>query len=638
MSTRGARAHEQDRFGDLLGASDFLPIERQLDLALGLIAELHLELGRTVRLANAYRDEVASSLLRGVDSHAKAEPGRIRRIRSAWARRRSLGFVGYLRTVAWILFKSATTKTGPKIAAPSATIPPELISKFVGDRPIRSRLKSRDYDEAHVLIRALLPVHGGNPKFLVLAREIETKRGSISAVLALTNSIAKTQKVTPESVRTLEGRLREISGWYPNVPGPLVPMQESKRDVIVHLCKESRPYLSNGFTTRSQRNFEAMESAGLKTVVITEPGFPRSVGVEDPAERVWVDGVEHRHIDLGPNVAKSLPFDAFHEVFAREAYRIVDEVRPSVIHVSSGRRGYDTPLVGIALKQKTGLPLVYEFRSFFEGTWTPDTEYAERGEIFRRRMAVERMCLEAADSVITLSESMSAELVRMGCAEDKIFIVPNGVDVERFSPRPRSQKLAQRYQLDGVITFGYVSNMDHPRESQETLIRAQALLRERGLRTKCVLVGDGQRRKDLVQLAVGLGVEDSTIFTGGADHEEILDYYSLIDLFVVPRTDERAGRLVTPLKPFEAMAMEIPLIVSDVPALRELVDPTRGFTFPVDDQHELAATIAGLIDEPSVARAAAVEAARWVRTERRWDLNGERYRKAFDYAKEHAAR
>lgn len=636
MTTEGRREVEQPVFGEVLGAPDHLPIERQLDIALESMAAMHAEIDRLVQVANEYRRSAENTS--GADV-AESRVSRPQRLRSAWRRRGTLGTVRFLRTVAWIVLKSPRGRRAEVATPRSGTPSPLVTSPFAGDRPIRDRLRSGAHDEAHVLVRALVPAHRGNVNFLGLAREVETKRGSLSVVLALTNAISTSRTVAPESLRVLEGRLREVSGWYPRIAGPLVPIEDADPSAVVHLCKESRPYLSNGFTTRSQRNFEAVAAAGMVTTVITEPGFPWSVGVEDAALQEDVGGVTHRRIDLGPDVARRLPFDRFLEIFANDAYRIVQEERPSILHVSSGRRGYDTPLVALAIKKKTGLPLVYEFRSFFEGTWTADIDYGERGETFQRRLEVEAMCLDAADAVVTLSESMSDELVRMGCAREKIHIVPNGVDVDRFVPVPRSAALARRFDLEGCATFGYVSNMDHPRESQDTLIRAMAVLRERGARTKCVLVGDGVRRAELEELARTLGVEESVVFTGAVDHESILDYYGLIDLFVVPRTTERAGRLVTPLKPFEAMSMEIPVIVSDVPALREIVAaPSRGFTYPAGDHEQLAQTIEQLVADPSPARAAAREAARWVRAERRWEMNGERYRAAFEFAKESARR
>lgn len=118
-------------------------------------------------------------------------------------------------------------------------------------------------------------------------------------------------------------------------------------------------------------------------------------------------------------------------------------------------------------------------------------------------------------------------------------------------------------------------------------------------------------------------------------HAEVLDYYTLCDVFVVPRIDERAARLVTPLKPLEAMALGVPLLVSDLPALREIIGGgARGSTFRAGDVTSLADELEQLHREPERARQLAVEARRWVETERRWEVNGARYQAVYRTVRE----
>ena len=70
----------------------------------------------------------------------------------------------------------------------------------------------------------------------------------------------------------------------------------------------------------------------------------------------------------------------------------------------------------------------------------------------------------------------------------------------------------------------------------------------------------------------GLAANDGVIFTGRVPHDQIERYYRTIDVFVVPRTNDRVSQLVTPLKPYEAMAMSKALVVSAVGALLEIVE------------------------------------------------------------------
>ena len=207
--------------------------------------------------------------------------------------------------------------------------------------------------------------------------------------------------------------------------------------------------------------------------------------------------------------------------------------------------------------------------------------------------------------IVTLAETMKSDMVARGVPAERIYIVPNGVDPEAFQPRPPDPELRARYGLGERYVIGYVSNLDHPREGQETLIEATALLAKAGRDVACLIVGEGRRRAEVEAVAAASGAADRIVFTGAVPHDEVPAMYALLDAFVVPRRDERAARLVTPLKPFEAMAMARPLIVADLPALTEVApDGERSLAYRPEDAMALAAAVVRLMDHPDLGRPA----------------------------------
>jgi glycosyltransferase involved in cell wall biosynthesis len=116
------------------------------------------------------------------------------------------------------------------------------------------------------------------------------------------------------------------------------------------------------------------------------------------------------------------------------------------------------------------------------------------------------------------------------------------------------------------------------------------------------------------------------IFTGRVPHEAVLDHYALLDVFVVPRLSERAARLVTPLKPLEAMAAGVPLVTSDLPPLLEIIgDGERGVAFAAGDSAALTEVLDDVRTDPDRRAKLAASAREWVVAERQWAANGERY-------------
>jgi glycosyltransferase involved in cell wall biosynthesis len=485
----------------------------------------------------------------------------------------------------------------------------------------------RDYEEAIAQADSVLALHPADFPALDLKQSAHWRRGDIAATL----SAMRRMRMVHDSprlamrYRTYLGRAHELDPrWRPRVPGPARPV-EPRDGVVMHLLKESIPYQVNGYTTRSRYTVACQREAGLHPFVVTSLGFPRRDGVTGFAPLETIDGTPYHRIDPGPDYPVHQANDVVLSDTAWMAARIGREQRPAVIHASTGYRGFETALVGIALREHLRRPLVYDVRSFHETTWTGDIERAEHGEHYDARRATEIRCMQEADLVLTIAEPMRSEIIARGVPADKVFVVPNGVDADRFTPCEPSAALRRRYGLEGKTVIGYVSNLDHPREGQEILIEATARLRARGRDVVCLLVGDGKRRARLEELA-GSVAKDAVIFTGQVPHDQVRDYYALMDIFVVPRIDERAARLVTPLKPFEAMAMGLPLVVSDLPVLAELAKPgERGLAFANGDPEALAHAVETLLADPDQAKRLAEQGRRWVLAERTWAANGRRY-------------
>ncbi len=487
-----------------------------------------------------------------------------------------------------------------------------------------------------LITRELEPL-GRDTGFLDRARHSASRAGEPSlharatrAQLAATPSIVGPARTRLAAVLTqAEGRLLETDpAWTPTVPAvaPLRPEGGTSPLRPAHLLKIALPHRQSGYSVRTRYTLAAQQVAGLEPLAITALDFP---GEEVP-EVEDVHGVRHHHLRRSAIPAHETA-DAYLDAYATALVPALADARPDLLHVHSGGRGYEAALVGRAAAEALGLPWVYEVRGFFEALWSQDPGIAESAETYHRRRDTDTRCMRAADAVITLSESMKADIVGRGVPAERVHVVPNGVDATAFSPRPRRAELVERYGLADGFVFGYVSNLDHYREGQELLVDAALALRERGVPATALIVGDGTRRATIEAHAAAVGAGDAVVFTGRVPHEEVLDHYALLDVFVVPRVDEQAARLVTPLKPYEAMAAELPVLVSDLPALTEITGGgARGESFPAGDAAALTDALAGLAADPDRRARLAASGRAWVEAERSWTGNGQRYREIYD--------
>lgn len=505
----------------------------------------------------------------------------------------------------------------------SASQAPSLIE-------LEGMLTAGHLEEAAAALRDLGPLEREDAKVAAIARGVFSQLGEVSRALGETNRLARTG--SPSRLRQARfgfGRLRETDpNWLPHVPSRSDPAPEARPGRVLHHLKESLPYAETGFTFRSRMTLQAQQMAGFEPVVATSLQFPLSRGIVDAPLEEPVEGVRHhRLLDTSlPDDLSREPYDLVLDKQAALLSRVAAVEAPSVIQAGTGYRGYDTALCALAVARSVGVPFVYEVRGFQEATWTRNTQLAERGEYYGRRQAQEKRCFLEADALITIGEAMKREIAIRGVDPNSIHVVPNAVDIERFAPRPKRPDLLQQYDLEGRFVVGYISNLGR-REGIDTLIMAVAEAAKRVPDIACLIVGDGPERTELTKLAASQPNGEQIHIVGHVPNSSIEDHYALIDLFVVPRKEDRAARLVTPLKPLEAMAMGLPIITSDLPALQEISSPgERGLDFTSGDPSDLARAIVDLAEDRGAARRFAAAGREWVRENRTVESNAGRYR------------
>jgi glycosyltransferase involved in cell wall biosynthesis len=506
--------------------------------------------------------------------------------------------------------------------------------------------------EAGRILATLEPDQARTPGALALRADVAYRTGRYRDALDMART-ARSAGIGSPALPAIELRaaseLRVLEpGWRPALRGGRRTRQPVQGRIL-HLVTNSLPHRQAGYTVRTHSIVRAQREAGLEPAVATQAGFPANEGIRAAPRLDEIDGIAYHRLD--PDFDRWRGPDATVERTAREADRLVRRLRPALLHPASN---YLNAQSAFALRDRYGLPVVYEVRGFLEETWasrqagaaggtggadahegtagqvglgaTPDVEDADR---YRGARAAETAAMLDADAVVTLSETMRADIVGRGADPERVAVIPNAVDVDRFRPVPRDPALAARMGLDpagGTPVLGYVSSFTGY-EGIRYLIDAAAILRDRGRRVQVLLVGDGEDRPVLEARAREHGLDDGTvIFTGRVPHGEVLAYYALIDVFVVPRTADRVSRLVTPLKPYEAMALERALLVSGVDALGEIVTPGEtGLVFRPEDARDLADTVEPLLDDPGERARLGRQARDWVAANRTWHQNGQRY-------------
>lgn len=409
---------------------------------------------------------------------------------------------------------------------------------------------------------------------------------------------------------------------------------------ILHMVGRVLPQTQTGYTLRTQYTARAQARRGLPVAIVGQAGIAE-YAVEQ-IEQYSYQGIDY-FLLAGP-ARNEMLLDDWLRLNMEGLAELVRQVRPSVLHAQSD---FINALIVAAVGRKYGIPTVYESRGFWEESWLSRTITAngwgtEAETLFDMygipsayglRKHAEEAARLLPDHVFTLAEVMREHILDSGhggIAEDGVSIVPNAVEAENFPVQQPDRELAADLGLpEDAVVVGYISSIVEY-EGIDTLIDGYHQAAAQSDTPMCLLlVGDGDYLATLKAHVERRGIQD-VYFTGRVPHEDVLRYYGLIDLFVVPRKKSQVADLVTPLKPFEAFSTGRCVILSDVGALQEIAEQSAAVeTFRAGSADDLAMKIATLIEDPSRRRELSEKAARWVRNHRSWDRNVNEYYRVY---------
>lgn len=207
-----------------------------------------------------------------------------------------------------------------------------------------------------------------------------------------------------------------------------------------------------------------------------------------------------------------------------------------------------------------------------------------------------KYALKKASVITCNSETMRTALVNFGVEPDRIKIIRQGIDTQKFSPQPdKSFKdglgLRGRPVIISTRSFQPVYNL-------EMLIRAIPLVLKHFPKATFVIAGDGEQGEYLKDLVVSSGCSQNVRFVGWVTQDELPKYLASSDIYVSTSLSDSAS-----LSLHEAMACELAPVVTDLPGNREWVaDGENGFLIPVNDIQALADKIVYLLKNEGLAQ------------------------------------
>jgi len=255
-------------------------------------------------------------------------------------------------------------------------------------------------------------------------------------------------------------------------------------------------------------------------------------------------------------------------------------------------------------------------------------------------LAIRNRFLRKADLVFPISDYMKETLAGHGIPSNKMVALPEGVDtsVDPKNFDKKAQDIRKNLGLENKKVIVYVGTMNRFRQL-DFLFEVLKHILPQHPRVHLLMVGGGKGPRDLEWLkhrASALGVEGNVTFTGWAPREEVPAYIRASDVGVSPFFPNRVLMNNSPIKLLEYMALEIPLVATDIPEQRKIIEESGGGICVPWDTEKFAGAVKEVLSFIHSERHAMGQRGRaWVKKHRDFCVLAEAVYRAYDGLRVH---
>ena len=347
--------------------------------------------------------------------------------------------------------------------------------------------------------------------------------------------------------------------------------------------------------------------AGHQVTVITgTPNFPKGKVFDGYRNRLW-----QTETMSGIRVIRVWTYITANEGFAKRTLDYLSYMVAGFLASLFVRRvdvvvGTSPQFFTVCAAYMTGLlkrvPWIFELRDI----WPESIRVVgamKQSKLLDLLEKVELFLYRNSTAIVSVTHAFRASLIRRGVSGDKIHVVTNGVDVGRFSPREKDAELLEQHGLQGRFVAGYIGTHGLAHALDTVLDTAKALKKAPdGDRFRIILLGDGAQKATLRQRAQNEGI-DNVIFVDSVSKDEVVRYWSLLDVSIIHLKKDELFTTVIPSKLFECMGMAIP-VLHGVPGESAGIVEREDVGLPFEPQNpeELLTCIRRLSDDPALYR------------------------------------
>jgi glycosyltransferase involved in cell wall biosynthesis len=222
-----------------------------------------------------------------------------------------------------------------------------------------------------------------------------------------------------------------------------------------------------------------------------------------------------------------------------------------------------------------------------------------------------------SDLVVAVTSGLARRLVEeYRVPSRRVVVIPSATDTAHFTPLEAAVARRQLGLEPDRPTIGFVG-LFYRHQGVPTLLQALAKLRPGMPRLLALIVGDGVMRHAWEAAALALHLEDTVRFTGQVPYASAPTYFNAMDVVAAPFTAHRGE--TSPFKVLDALACARPVVASDLPSVRPLVESGALVLVPPDDPAQLAEALRALLADPGHRIAMGWKGRGYVEQHASWD-------------------
>ena len=234
--------------------------------------------------------------------------------------------------------------------------------------------------------------------------------------------------------------------------------------------------------------------------------------------------------------------------------------------------------------------------------------------------------IKKADMITCDAEHVKKEIIKLsGYSENKIIVFPQGIDLKKFNPRANGSKIRNKlgWQNSKILimtrSFKSIYGIEYFLRTIPNIIKENP-------ETRIILCGDGPLENSFKSFVSENKLTDYVYFAGFVKNEELPTYYAASDIYVSTSLSDGTSNSL-----LEAMACGLPVVVTDLPAIKEWAkDGYNGLLVPPKDSHQVYEKINLLLNDDDLIKKFGRRSYEIAKNKADWDKNFKKLEKIYD--------